>query len=865
MTNVPGGGSEGASATQQVAAMVAAWDRDERVTAAEILDRRPDLSTETALRLIYEEVCLRRESGLKVATSEVVRQYPRWAGELRDLLDCDRLIRDSGALVVFPEVGETLGPFRLLAELGRGASGRTFLATDPSLADRPVVVKVIPDDQDEHLALAQLRHTHIVPLFSEHSFPDRGLRGLCMPYLGGANLYKILEDMAEVPLDRRSGKLVVELIDRNTPPTPSPPPADGPFRRSMEQATYVQAITWIVACLADAVHYAQARGLVHMDIKPSNVLITVDGQPMLLDFHLARGPIRPGDAVSDRFGGTPGWMSPEQQLAMDAVAEARPVAVAVDGRTDIFALGLLLRRALAVTSADQAEHATEVPLSGLPGVSVGLGDIIHKCLAPDPSDRYGDAASLAEDLRRHVYDLPLRGVGNRSPLERWRKWQRRHPGALAWGIAGLAIMFAMAVGLVVSAAVYAQRVDRVRQSLEEGRRYRAGGQYGEAIRALEHGLEGIRSIPIDGASDLTQALGDELRLAQRSRMAEELHDLADRIRFRYGIDLPAQDDARALARHCRTVWERRGHLIPSNGTRGEGTFELEQRIKTDLLEVAAVWADLLVRLASPSDNEAKREALRLLDEAGASLGPSLAIDLRRDQLATALGRPPATGTLATAMTMTRVPHSAWEHYDMGRHHLRSGKLESAAEEFRRAVNLRPQDFWSNFYQGLSAFRLRQFTAAAAAFHTCTALAPESAICSYNRALALDALGQLEWAYDDYTRAIKLDPTLAAAFLNRGIISYSRGRALEAVDDFEHALNLHPSDRKTVGRLHYNLALAQLRRGDRSSAQANLEEAIRHGCSEASALHDNLRAGRAALLPAAPATPGFAPVERSAPN
>src|SRR5262245_43700703 len=128
------GSSDGdGSAKQQVAAMVAAWDRGERVTAAEMLDRRPDLDTEAALRLIYEEVCLRRESGLEVATGEVVWRYPRWAEELRDLLDCDHMIRCSAAIAVFPEVGETLGSFRLLAELGRGAAGRTFLATDAGL------------------------------------------------------------------------------------------------------------------------------------------------------------------------------------------------------------------------------------------------------------------------------------------------------------------------------------------------------------------------------------------------------------------------------------------------------------------------------------------------------------------------------------------------------------------------------------------------------------------------------------------------------------------------------------------------------------------------------------------------------------
>jgi hypothetical protein len=210
--------------------MAAAWDRGARRTAAEILDLHPDLDTETAIRLIYEEVCLRREAGLEVDTDALLRRYPRWRDSLQDLLDCDRLLSPSGALADCPDVGETLGPFRLLAELGRGGSGRAYLAAEPSLADRPVVLKVIPGDQDEHLALARLRHAHIVPLFSEHFFPDRNLRVLCMPYLGGASLAQIVKELADVPPSRRSGKLLVTLLDRNTRTTPAPFRPDGPFR-----------------------------------------------------------------------------------------------------------------------------------------------------------------------------------------------------------------------------------------------------------------------------------------------------------------------------------------------------------------------------------------------------------------------------------------------------------------------------------------------------------------------------------------------------------------------------------------------------------------------------------------------------------
>src|SRR5207237_4898679 len=108
------------------------------------------------------------------------------------------------------------------------------------------------------------------------------------------------------------------------------------------------------------------------------------------------------------------------------------------------------------------------PLSRLsernPQVSVGLADIIHRCLAPGPRDRYPDGASLAADLRRHLADLPLRGVPNRSLRERWRKWRRRRPYSPLW--AGLLVALA-AVTVTLGAAVR-ERLGDAREALHAG-------------------------------------------------------------------------------------------------------------------------------------------------------------------------------------------------------------------------------------------------------------------------------------------------------------------------------------------------------------------------------------------------------------
>jgi serine/threonine protein kinase len=192
-------GTDNAWISRQVQAMASAWSRGERISAEQLLASYPGLDDEAAIRLIYEEVSLRRDSGQDIATTEVLNRFPRWKDELEVLLGCDRMLRPFSRVAMFPNVGEDLGPFRLLAELGRGASGKTYLAAEPALGHRLVVLKVITDDQEEHLSLARLRHTHIIPLFSEQSWPERGLRALCMPYLGGASLARILEGIAHIP------------------------------------------------------------------------------------------------------------------------------------------------------------------------------------------------------------------------------------------------------------------------------------------------------------------------------------------------------------------------------------------------------------------------------------------------------------------------------------------------------------------------------------------------------------------------------------------------------------------------------------------------------------------------------------------
>jgi len=147
----------------------------------------------------------------------------------------------------------------------------------------------------------------------------------------------------------------------------------------------------------------------HWNVEPDMVLLA-----KALEGTMAQQITRPGELLGDVA-----YMSPERTQSGGVP----------DGRSDIYSLGIVLYEALG--------GEVPIPVAGCkdtvpvlpplhrqnPQVSVGLADIIHKCSAHEPKDRYADGASLAADLRRHLSDLPLRGVRNRSPLERWRKWR----------------------------------------------------------------------------------------------------------------------------------------------------------------------------------------------------------------------------------------------------------------------------------------------------------------------------------------------------------------------------------------------------------------------------------------------------------
>jgi eukaryotic-like serine/threonine-protein kinase len=634
--------------------------------------------------------------------------------------------------------------YEVIAELGRGGMGVAYLARQCSLK-RLVALKMLlaglhADStarqrfRTEAEALARLQHPNMVQIHEvgEHD----GTPFLSLEYVRGGSL---MGKVAGTPQPQRDAARLVRTLAR-------------------------------------AVEYMHQQGILHRDLKPTNILLTAAGTPKISDFGLAKlvdaesGPTR-----SEALIGTPNYMAPEQ--AAGNVKQVGPSA-------DVYSLGAILYELLSgrapfqgatpLSTLEQVRTQEPVPPRRLRrSVSPDLDTICLKCLEKDPGKRYPSAGALADDLHCFLQGQPIQARSVPVWQRLWRR-ARRRPTAFAWTLVAAAL-----AGLLLTAWSYFRAADQLAG-------HRAEKKYQEFVQRRNEALIYGLLAPDEGALFL-------------------------------GADATANlQTAESAAREALTL---AGVGLGSETTPLASGFPASQRadVAVDCYSLLLVLASIRAQQPLPGDGDKGRyqEALWILDRADHLGFQTRAYHVRRASFLEQLGeQQEAKKERARAASLSA--EGAMDQFLVGEEQYRRGDWEEAMNSFNRALSLQPAHFWPQFFLAVCHLKVRQWEAAKAGLNACLTQQPDFVWAYLFRSFANEELQALTEAETDFQKALQLDPNEDARYvlsLTRGILHFNQRELNRAEASFRSALALKPGQYNA----YLNLAHVYL-------AQGRLEEA-----------------------------------------
>ena len=726
-------------------------------------------------------------------------------------------------------IGEILGRYRIDARLGAGGMGEVWRAEDMRLR-RPVALKVLHGAPSAEESARLLREARLA---SQLSHP-----GIAVIY----EIDEVERDGRAVPfiaMEYVEGRTLAERI------------AEGPLAaaEALDVATQV----------ASALEAAHARGVVHRDVKPGNVIVDAAGRVKVLDFGLAAwraprgfsgetwsaGPAGPTQSIPGAVVGTVAYMSPEQARGSD-----------VDARTDVFSLGVLLWETLAgrrpfeganaVEILDRVLHADPPPLSrASAGIPPGLESVIGRMLEKDRERRYAtmrdarvDLEAVARGAARTTSGAPAPGAAatsanavavivfanvTKSPEDDWL---------------GTGIMETVTADLKDVPGLAVIGCERI---CEVEKRLTGHASRGESELAVRLGREvGARWVVTGGF----QRLGDRLRITARATEVEsgeilttvkvdgamaDLFDLQDRIVKQLADGL---------------------HVVTKNASGGGEA--------THVVDAYEAFAKGLVNLRAESRESVDRAILFF--ERAVALDPNygrawIELGAAYDTKASYLAMPELLERAVQAFERglaiePRLPR-AWR--ELGATLVSLGREERGFEAIRRALELDPEDGSAHASLGRAYFIGRgQFAQAAACFERALQRNPQGGWYALQLAHVAALLRDFPLADRAARQAIELQERglsgregvlIVGAYMRLGVVRALEGRFEEAVEEFRRELAFlrrvdHALKERAVVELHVHLgsALLALERADEGRQALRLaldafEERLRMGADE----------------------------------
>jgi len=732
-------------------------------------------------------------------------------------------------------IGSTIGPYRVLRELGQGGMGTVVLAEDTRLG--------------RHVALKTVSGTQAGTAGGRAQLLDEARAAAALTHPAIATVHDVIEHDGNIAI-------VFELVEGETLAARL---AKGPLPEGQAVALAVQ--------IADALAVAHGARVLHRDLKPSNIMLAPGGIVKILDFGIARfRPVGPGPATTagrdDGFMGTPGYIAPEQWVG-------KPV----DERADLYALGVVLFEmltgkrpfperepfTLAFASIDRIARR----VSALrPDVSPALDRLVARLLAADPSLRPPRARVVADELRE------LLGPAAPPVPPRWPR------------LAAAAALMVAVVGATAWWWLQPARLD-VRNPVvavlplqndtgDTANDYLAAGVADSLVTSLA-------ALPT--VTTLSRAMVEETRrrVTTPGAVAQDLgatfvvdgsvQRASDQLRFLVNLIRPDGSVAwsEAVEGHARDAFAMQARLV--------GAFGAALRVQMSAADLArlstpptsnanaldAYWRGraLLDRRDTPGNlpraetafNEALRQDPRFVD-AHAALGETywelyntsrdprwVDLAVQASSNAVKLAPESAAVRLALGLTLTnsgRHVEGAEELQrvlalqpanDEARRYLAKalaslGRLDEAVAEWRKALAARPNNWQVLADMGRTMFEARRFQEAEDAYQQLIALRPDNVIGYQGLGSVFHRQNRTREALANYERAMAITPA-AQVLSNMGTLYHQQGDFQRAADAYRRAIAERPNSAMT----HRNLGDALVRLGRRAEALVSYRRAV----------------------------------------